>query len=78
MDFNPFGVAEHLPVIGDLVKGGKAVQALAGFVLGIFRNWRFVLEVLGGAVLLLGGVLIIMNDLGTQKAGTIVKAVAAA
>lgn len=78
VDFNPFGVAEHLPVIGDLVKGGKAVQALAGFVLGIFRNWRFVLEVLGGAVLLLGGVLIIMNDLGTQKAGTIVKAVAAA
>ena len=57
----------QIPVLGDLVTAGKASQALAGGLLGVFSNWRYVLEVLIGWWMILAGILIIAHDTGADR-----------
>ncbi len=49
--------------ISGLISAGKATATLAGLVVNVFSNWRYVLEVLGGAAMVLLGVRLIIADI---------------
>jgi hypothetical protein len=53
--------------LGGLVDAGKATAALAGTIIGIFANWRYVLEVGFGITMMGLGIVLIMHDIGADK-----------
>jgi Mannosyl-glycoprotein endo-beta-N-acetylglucosaminidase len=56
-----------LPLYGGLFKTASTATALEGQFLGLFANWRYVLEVFAGIVMMGLGVLLILHDTGVDK-----------
>jgi len=69
-----------LPIIGGLIKSGQATASLAGNVINLFDNWRYVAEVFAGVGLVFVGLWLVTKDLGVQtpKLGGVAPAPAAA
>jgi hypothetical protein len=79
---NPLGnLLGNLPIVGPIFAGiGGAVSAQTGFystILGLFTNWRYVVEVWAGITLIGIGILIVAVDTGAAKRGTSLAAVGA-
>jgi Mannosyl-glycoprotein endo-beta-N-acetylglucosaminidase len=60
-------VLGNLPIVGGLFSAATAPVALAGQVLGLFQNWRFVVEVLAGLAMMGLGIILILHDTGVDK-----------
>jgi hypothetical protein len=60
-------VLGNLPIVGGLFKAATAPVALAGQVLGLFQNWRYVVEVLAGLAMMGLGIILILHDTGVDK-----------
>jgi hypothetical protein len=67
------GVLGLIPGVNAL----KAADTFFGLVVNVFLNWRYMLELLAGGVLVLGGVAIIVADTG-RKNPQIIQALGAA
>jgi|SRR5215831_3957916 len=57
-----------IPGLGNIVKAGKAGFALEGAILGLFTNWRMVVQFFAGLALMGVGLLLILHDTGAGKA----------
>jgi hypothetical protein len=64
------GVVGLVPGLGTALSAGEAVVALDKVIIGIFSNWRYVVEVLVGASMIGIGILLIAHDTGALKAAT--------
>lgn len=58
-----------LPFVGPLFTGASQVARFEGQLLGLFTNWRYVVEVIAGIMLVGLGFLIILIDTGVAKKG---------
>lgn len=61
------GLTSHIPVIGGLLTAATWPGKLAQLVIGVFNNWPYILEVLGGFTITVFGMLIIMHDVTGLK-----------
>lgn len=54
----------NLPFVGGVFSAAGSTGALAGQFLGLFTNWRYVVEVFGGIALVVLGIFLIARDTG--------------
>lgn len=67
-----------IPFFGSVFTGAQATAKFEGQLLGLFVNWRYVVEVMAGLVLMGAGFLIILIDTGLAKKGVQAAGTAAA
>lgn len=64
-------IVNAIPVIGGVLtaplKAGEALIAIDKTILGLFTNWRYVLEVFVGVWLVVAGIVIILIDTGAAR-----------
>lgn len=74
VDLNPFDAVKSIigiiPGVGTIESGAKTYSALAAIAIGVFANWRYVVEVFAGVGLIAVGLLLIAVDTGAAKKAT--------
>ena len=60
-------VLSNLPFVGGVFSAAGATGSLAGQFLGLFTNWRYVVEVGAGLLLVWLGVFLVAHDTGVDK-----------
>jgi mannosyl-glycoprotein endo-beta-N-acetylglucosaminidase len=74
-------ITSAIPIIGGVlgapIKAGEALLAIDKTILGIFTNWRYVVEVFAGIAMIGLGIVVILIDTGAAKKAAQVGVVAA-
>lgn len=69
------GLVGVVPGLSDVIKTAALPAQLAGVIIGVFANWRYVLELAAGGAMILVGVNLIVKDIsGRGLAGRAVDA----